>query len=103
MTGLYDDCVYVRRTSLRRFYGSCLFCYVAGSITYVESVPLGGSTPTLVVRNCEKPIAVPLGDPVSYNPRLANVRIDDSGATKAQAGRLSFPRPGLEIWVVRSN
>lgn len=29
-------------------------------------MPQRGSTPTLVVHNCEKRIAVTLGDPVSY-------------------------------------
>src|SRR6266571_7140076 len=41
-----DYSVYPRCTSLRRFYGFSPFCYFVESITYVESIPPRGSTPT---------------------------------------------------------
>src|SRR5437899_12204087 len=43
---LSDYSVYPRCTSLRRFYGFSPFCYFVESITYVESIPPRGSTPT---------------------------------------------------------
>src|SRR4249920_58263 len=46
LKGLHDHSVYLRCTSLRRFYGFPPFCYFVESITYVESIPLRGSTPT---------------------------------------------------------
>src|SRR5437899_4891315 len=43
---LSDYSVYPRCTLLRRFYGFSQFCYFVESITYVESIPPRGSTPT---------------------------------------------------------
>src|SRR6266436_6753590 len=42
----YDHSVYLPCTSLRRFCGFSPFCCFVESITYVESIPPRGSTPT---------------------------------------------------------
>jgi hypothetical protein len=60
--------VYLACSSLRRFYCFSPFCRVLESATYVLSVHLKGSTPSLMVRNSYKLIVVALEDSMSHDP-----------------------------------